>query len=110
MPTKSSQALKSAVGQMFACTRRGHYFLTNKDGARIPVLHSTVGYMGIPDGGDPRGKQSLWAWSKGAAPTVLLYMSLCPLSAFLSRCVLCKRNRVLPVLGRDGLRHDPASL
>ncbi len=38
------------------------------EGARIPVLHSTVGYLGIPDGGDPRGTQSLWAWSAGAIP------------------------------------------
>ena len=31
------------------------------------MLHSTVGYIGIPDGGDPRGTQSLWAWSSGAS-------------------------------------------
>ena len=46
------------------CTA-GHYFLRSKAGNRIPVLHSTVGYTGIPDGGDPRGTQSLWAWSPG---------------------------------------------
>ena len=49
----------------------GHYFLMDDHGARIPVLHSTVGYMGIPDGGDPRGTQSLWAWRAGVVANCL---------------------------------------
>ena len=45
----------------------GHYSLRNDEGYRIPVLYSTVGYLGIPDGGDPSGTQSLWSWSQGAS-------------------------------------------
>ena len=43
----------------------GHYPLRDDRGSDIPVLHSTVGYIGMTEGGEERGTQLLQAWSTG---------------------------------------------
>ena len=55
----------------------GHYYVTDHQGGGIPVLHSITGYMGIPDGADPPGMQSLWAWSAGARASSYLRHPSC---------------------------------